>query len=471
VKVAGIGDLKTADPLDPAVVRWWKAKADEIYQLIPDFGGFLVKAGSEGMAGPKHYSRTHAETANMLAAALAPHGGILMWRAFVYDPAVDADRSKRAYKEFVPLDGMFATNVFVQVKSGPLDFQPREPFHPLLGAMPKTPLMMELEVKQEYLGNATDLVYEGEQWQELLQSDTYAQGKGSTVARVVDGSLHGYAMTGIAGVANIGTDRNWCGHPFAQANWHAFGRLAWNPYLKADAIAEEWVRMTWGNSPTVVSTILAMMKGSWQAAIDARTPLGLNFLCGGDHRDPDLKIRINDYFTADTNGIGYNRTDHAERGWFAPSGLSDGHPGKVHERAPATEDGWKRPGTDAVGQYREPLRTAFNGLDRCPEDYLLWFHFVPWDHKMRSGRSLWEELCFRYDRGLQRTSALAQRWRRLEGQVDAGRFAEVSDKLIEQEALARKWRDACVNFFARESGRATPGAVQTEAKAEEASSK
>ncbi len=456
LKNAGIGDMDTADPLNPTVIKWWKTKVDEIYQLIPDFGGFLIKSGSEGMPSPKQYDRSYAETANMLASALAPHGGIVMWRAFVYDPAVDADRAKRAYKEFVPLDGKFAANVFVQVKNGPMDFQPREPVHPLWGAMPKTPLMMELEVKQEYLGDATDIVYEGEEWQEVLRSDTFAQGKGSTVARVVDGSLHGYSMTGIAGVANIGTDRNWCGHPFAAANWYAFGRLAWNPYLDADAIAEEWVRMTWGNNPLIVNTTREIMKGSWQAAIDVRSPLGLNFLCGGNHRDPNPQNRINDYFNADENGIGYNRTDHAEFGWLPPSGLADGHPGKARKRSTPKEGVLNLPGTASAGQYHEPLRTMFNEMDQCPENYMLWFHFVQWDHKMQSGRTLWEELCFRYDEGLEHARHLTVQWQTLAGQVDAERYAEVSHRLAEQEALAKKWRDTCVSFFAKKSGRSAP---------------
>ena len=251
-----LGGLPTADPLDPAVARWWKDKADEIYRLIPDFGGFLVKANSEGQPGPQDYGRTHADGANMLADALAPHGGIVMWRAFVYDAAVDADRVKRAYLEFVPLDGKFRDNVFVQVKNGPLDFQPREPFHPLFGAMPKTPLMAELQITQEYFGHSTHLVYLAPMWNEFLQSDTFTQGpRIARVARSIDGTLEHYRRTGIAGVANTGSDRNWTGHDFAQANWYAYGRLAWNPDLPPRAIADEWIRMTWGAAPDVVSTI------------------------------------------------------------------------------------------------------------------------------------------------------------------------------------------------------------------------
>jgi alpha-glucuronidase len=339
----GIGNLDTSDPRDPRVAQWWKAKADEIYSLIPDFGGFLVKADSEGMPGPKQYGRSHVEAANMLAEALAPHGGILMWRAFVYDATVDSDRAKRSYKEFKPLDGEFASNAILQVKNGPLDFQPHEPVHPLWGAMPKTPMFLEFEVKQEYLGRATDLVYLGEEWQDVLQTDTFAEGKGSTVARVVDGSLDKQNLTGIAGVANMGDDRNWTSHPFDQANWYVFGRLGWNPDLKADAIAVEWARMTWSNSPLVVKTVTAMMKGSWRAAIDVRGSLGLNFTeAVGNHHDPDLAVRANDYWFADKIGVGYDRTDHAESGWEGAGG-------------------------NAVGQYAEPLRSNYNDIDRCPE--------------------------------------------------------------------------------------------------------
>jgi alpha-glucuronidase len=232
--------------------------------------------------------------------------------------------------------------------------------------------------------------------------------------------------------------------------------LAWDPYLDADAIAGEWVRMTWGNNPLVVNTTLQMMKGSWQAAIDVRTPLGLNFLCGGDHRSPNPQNRINDYFSADTIGIGYNRTDHAELGWHPPSGLADGHPGKARKRKISNKSGPSQSGTDAAGQYREPLRTIFNDLDQCPEDYLLWFHFVPWDHKMYSGRNLWEELCFRYDRGLQHAKDLTVQWQTLEGQVDSERFVDVSHRLAEQQELAQKWRDICVAYFSKTSGRSLP---------------
>ena len=254
--------------------------------MIPDFGGFVVKANSEGQPGPQDYGRTHADGANVLADAVRPHGGVVMWRAFVYDASVDPDRVKRAYLEFVPLDGRFRDNVFVQVKNGPLDFQPREPFHPLFGAMPRTPLMAELQITQEYLGQSTHLVYLAPMWKEFLSADTYAKGRGSFVARIVDGTLDGESRTGIAGVANTGNDVNWCGHHFGQANWFAYGRLAWNPDLDAAAIALEWIRMTWGQDPEVVSTVQRMMLDSRETFVRYTMPLGLHHLIGGDHYAP-----------------------------------------------------------------------------------------------------------------------------------------------------------------------------------------
>ena len=445
-KEGGIGNLNTADPQDPRVAKWWKDKADEIYATIPDFGGFLVKADSEGMPGPKQYGRNHAEAANMLAAALKPHGGLLIWRAFVYEQDMDPDRAKRSYMHFKPLDGKFDSNVIVQVKNGPMDFQPDEPFHPLFGAMKKTPLMMEFQAMQEYLGRATDLVYLGEQWAEVLKSDTHAKGKGSTVARVIDGSLNGHSITGMAAVANIGNDRNWTSHPFAQANWYALGRLGWNPDLNADTIAKDWAKMTWGNDPELVDTITKMMKGSWEATINVRSPLGLNFVCARDHHNPNPEGRVNDYWYADKNGIGYNRTDHAEKGWNETSNNEN----KIgYERKDVAGKDWKETGSNYAGQYHEPLRTIFNDMEQCPEEYLLWFHFVPWDYKMKSERTLWEELCYKYESGYDYAKTLQKDWKSLEGQVDA-----------EREAHHKLWRDTCINFFAKVNGLEVPSFVK-----------
>jgi len=429
----GIGNLDNADPLDPDVERWWKEKADEIYRHIPDFGGFLVKANSEGMPGPFDYGRTHAEGANMLARALAPHGGGVMWRAFVYDADTDPDpdRAKRAYKEFAPLDGKFDDNVFVQVKNGPLDFQPREPFHPLFGGMPKTPLMMEFQVTQEYLGQSIHLVYLAPMWKEVLDSDTFAQGKGSTVARVVDGSLHGYPMTGITGVANVGSDRNWCGHHFAQANWYAFGRLAWNQHLSSEAIAEEWIRATFTNDDGAVATVLDMMMGSWEACVNYMTPLGLHHLMReGHHYGPDLDY---DAGREDWNPQYFHRADAAGLGCDRSSS-----------------------GSNAIEQYFPPLRDLFGDRATCPEKYLLWFHHVPWDYEMRSGRTLWDELAWRYYHGVEYVSWMLETWGGLKPHVDPLRYGEVLKKLSTQEVHAIEWPQVCLSYFQRFSRRPIP---------------
>jgi alpha-glucuronidase len=428
----GIGTLETADPLDADVQAWWRDKVKELYQAIPDFGGFLVKANSEGMPGPQDYDRTHAQGANMLARALAPHGGIVMWRAFVYDADVDPDRAKRAYKEFVPLDGQFLDNVFVQSKNGPIDFQPREPVQPLFGAMPKTPLMLELQITQEYLGHAKHLVFLAPLWKECLDFDTNAKGLGSTVSRVVDGSLHGYRMTGIAGVANTGADRNWCGHLFGQANWYAFGRLAWDPDLTSEAIADEWIRMTLNGNDKVVKTVKTMMMASREACVDYMTPLGLHHIMQeGFHYGPQpdfarasrLDWTSVYYHCADTDGLGFDRSTS---------------------------------GSDAVSQYFSPWRERFDNLATCPEAYLLWFHHVPWDHEMRSGRTLWEELCHRYERGVVTVESMRRQWESLEGYVDREIHLHVQEKLAIQKEDAGIWRNTCLNYFQEFSRKSIP---------------
>jgi alpha-glucuronidase len=411
-----IGGLPTADPLDPAVARWWKDKAEEIYSLMPDFGGFLVKANSEGQPGPQDYGRTQADGANVLADAVRPHGGIVMWRAFVYDESVDADRVKRAYLEFVPLDGRFRDNVMVQVKNGPLDFQPREPFHPLFGAMPHTPLIAELQITQEYLGQSTHLVYLAPMWKEFLDSDTYAAGRGSLVSKELEG--HG----GIAGVANTGRDLNWTGHHFAQANWYAYGRLAWNPNLSAGEIADEWIKMTWGAAPDLVRTIRSIMLDSRQVYVNYTMPLGLHHLIGGDHYAPmpeNQDSRRADwsatyYHHADALGIGFDRTSR---------------------------------GSGAVNQYRSPLRELWADPSTCPEKFLLWFHHLPWDYKLSSGRTLWDELVFRYRKGADDARESESRWKTLSGKVDDERYQAVLAKLHQQADDASAWRDKCLRYF------------------------
>jgi len=431
-----IGGLKTADPLDPEVAVFWKRKADEIYALIPDFGGFLVKANSEGQPGPQDYKRSHAEGANVLADAVAPHGGIVMWRAFVYSNEAPDDRHKQAYNEFKPLDGAFRDNVLVQVKNGAIDFQPREPFHPLFGAMPKTPLMMEFQITQEYLGFATHLVYLAPLFEESLRADTHARGKGSFVAKVIDGTLDGYRRTGMAGVSNTGTDRNWCGAVFACANWYAFGRLAWDPWLGSRAIADEWVRSTFGNEGSLVTPVTEMMLGSRQAAVDYMTPLGLHHLMArGHHYGPGPWVAGGPradwtslyYHRADATGIGFDRT--------------------------AT-------GSNAVSQYFPPVAARFGSLETVGDDYLLWFHHVAWDHRMASGRTLWEELLHRYQAGVDGVRRMQATWRSLAGRIDAERYQQVEAFLKIQEQEARWWRDASVLYFQTFSKREVPDAYE-----------
>jgi alpha-glucuronidase len=408
-----IGGLGTADPLDPAVRAWWRAKADEIYRLIPDFGGFLVKADSEGQPGPQTYGRTHADGANLLADALAPHGGIVMWRAFVYSQDQPADRATQAYSEFAPLDGKFHDNVRVQLKNGPIDFQPREPFHPLFGAMPKTPLMLEVQITKEYLGFATHLAYLGPMWQETLDSDTYSRGPGSTVGSII---------TGMAGVANIGADRNWTGSHFDQANWYAFGRLSWDPLLDPKAIAEEWLRMTFSNDPAFVRPVLDMMMGSREAVVNYMTPLGLHHqMAQGHHYGPGPwvdggpRAGTSTYFNrADSRGIGFDRT--------------------------AT-------GSNAVAQYAPEVAARFGSVDSTPENLLLWFHHLPWDYRLRSGRWLWDELVRRYSSGVASVAQMRKTWSGLGAFVDPERFAQVAAFLAIQQREAQWWRDASIAYF------------------------
>ena len=417
-----IGGLNTADPLDPAVRNWWKAKIDEIYALIPDFGGFVVKANSEGQPGPQDYRRSHADGANMFADALAPHGGTLMWRAFVYSADVPVDRVRQAYDEFKPLDGAFHPNVMVQVKNGALDFQPREPFSALFGAMPKTPLLMEFQITKEYLGQDTHLVYLGPLFEEVLRADTYARGKGSTVAKVIDGSLHGYAHTGMAGVSNVGTDTNWTGSHFNQANWYAFGRFAWNPDASAEVIATEWVRQTFTNNPVAVPPIVHMLMISREAVVNYMTPLGLaHIMATGHHYGPGPWNRTGRadqspvYFhKADSLGVGFDRTST---------------------------------GSDQVAQYFPTVRDRYASLATVPDSNLLWFHHVPWTYQMRSGRTLWNELVVRLNAGVDSVRSMQRTWNSVRTAVDPERFSEVESFLAIQEREARWWRDADLAYF------------------------
>ena len=431
-----IGRLNTADPLDADVRRWWKDKASEIYQMIPDFGGFLVKANSEGQPGPQNYGRTHVDGANMLAEAVAPYEGVVMWRAFVYSEHDATDRAMQAYAEFVPYDGQFRDNVLVQVKNGPIDFQPREPFHPMFGAMPQTPLMMEFQITQEYLGFATHLVFLPKLFEEVLQADTYREGKGSAVAKAVDGTLHEQAISGMAGVANIGTDRNWTGHPFGQANWYGFGRLAWDPYLSSGQIAEEWLRATFSNEEAFVAPMKQLLSLSREAVVHYMNPLGLHHIFDtGHHYGPgpwvdDLsRPEWNPvyYHQADSLGIGFDRT---------------------------------KSGSDALSQYAPEVQRLYGDPKTCPEEYLLWFHHLPWDFRLKDGKTLWEGLALSYQQGVEEVRQMQQTWKTMKPYIDEERHGNVSMLLNIQLKEAQWWRDACLLYFQQFANKPLPEGVE-----------
>ena len=415
-----LDNLPNADPLDPSVQAWWKKKAEEIYSYIPDFGGFLVKADSEGQPGPHNYGRTQADGANTLADAVKPYGGIVMWRAFVYNEKTPTDRVKQAYDEFKPLDGKFRDNVIVQVKNGPLDFQPREPFHPLFGAMPNTPLMMEFQVTKEYLGQESHWVNLASMWKEILQSDTYAKGKGSTVSRVLDGSLHGYNLTGMAGVSNIGTDRNWTGHHTGQADWYAFGKLAWNPESNVGEITEDWLKMTFSNDPDFVNSAKNISLKSYETLVNYMTPLGLHHIMARSHHwgpGPWVTGGGRDdwtatyYHRADKDAIGFDRTES---------------------------------GSNALGQYAPEWKKVWEDPATTPLEFLLWFHRVPWNQKLSTGNILWDEMALRYQQGVEGARGMQKEWIKLEGKIDQERFLHISSFLNMQVNEAEWWRDSCL---------------------------
>ncbi len=428
-----LSGVKSGDPLDPEVRKWWKDKAEEIYSRIPDFGGFLVKANSEGQTGPQDYGRTHSDGANMLAEAVAPFGGIVMWRAFVYAPT-SPDRANQAVEEFLPLDGTFADNVIVQIKNGPVDFQPREPFSPLFGKLRNTNMMVEFQITQEYLGFSNHLAYHGVTFEECLDSDTYSNGEGSTVARNI---------IAIAGVANTGQDDNFCGYIFGQANWYAFGRLAWNPDLGAGEIADEWIRQTFkvpsGMSEKAfdrkfVEPVKEIMMDSREAVVNYEMPIGLHHQFAGTHYGPgpwERSVRPDwspfYYHKADSMGIGFDRT---------------------------------RNGSGNVDQYNEPLASEYNDLATCPENLLLWFHHVPWDYKMSIGNTVWDEICLHYDKGISQVEDFLATWDGLKPYVSEDIFNEVERKLTIQYNDAQWWRDACVGYFQTFSRRDLPASVR-----------
>ncbi len=435
-----LGNLETADPLDKKVAQWWKDKTSEIYKEIPDFGGFLVKANSEGQPGPQNYGRNHVDGANMLADAVKPFKGIVMWRAFVYSEHNPEDRAKQAYSEFVPYDGKFRDNVLIQVKNGAIDFQPREPFHPMFGAMPKTNLMMEFQITQEYMGQGTHLVYQPKLFEEVLEADTYREGKGSTVAKVIDGSLHNKKITGIAGVANIGTDINWTGHHFLQANWYGFGRMAWNPHLKSSDIAEEWIRMTFSNQDDFVKPIKKMMLSSRETVVNYMTPYGLHHIMAtGHHYGPGPWVGNLSrpewnpvyYHKADEIGIGFNRS---------------------------------KTGSNATSQYAPQVEKMYNNVKTTPERDLLWFHHVPWDYKLKNGESLWNGLALKYQAGVEEVKEMKSTWASLKKYVDPQRFKEISMMLDIQLQEAKWWRDSCLLYFQQFSQEPLPTTIKKPTK-------
>ena len=406
-----LGYTKTADPLDKKVQQWWKKKAKEIYAAIPDFGGFLVKANSEGQPGPGDYHRTHADGANMLADAVKPYGGIIMWRSFVYGANHKGeDRVKQAVSEFKGMDGKFRDNVILQSKNGPLDFQPREPYAPIFDNIKQTPQIAELQITQEYLGQSKHLTYLAPMWKEFF------------------GFVNPDRLVGISGVANIGDDANWCGHPFSQANWYAFGRLAWNPSLTAEEIAHEWLVQTYENQDEkFTKPVEMMMMTSREACVNYMMPLGLHHIFKFDHHygpEPDGFIASYPlewcpvyYHKADAQGVGFDRSSK---------------------------------GTDAVGQYPEPYRSLYDNIETCPEEYLLWFHHVPWTYKMKSGSTLWQELCMKYNMGVAMVEVYRDFWHTSAKQYMKGHEQEWqhTDSLLNvQLENAKEWRNTCLKYF------------------------
>lgn len=430
-----IGGLKTADPLDEEVRQWWKEKADEIYAEIPDFGGFLVKADSEGQPGPFEYNRTHVDGANMLAEAVAPHDGIIMWRAFVYSEEDPDDRAKQAFDQFTPYDGTFADNVLVQVKNGPIDFQPREPFHPMFGAMPNTPLMMEFQITQEYLGFSSHLVFLPEMFKEVLDEQTFYKGENSTVAKVIDGTDSNIKLTGIAGVANIGTEKNWTGHPFGQANWYGFGRLAWNPYLDTEDIAEEWLKVNFSTEDDFVKPMTKLLLDSREAVVNYMTPLGLHHIMATSHH-------------------------YGPGPWVDNLGRPDWNPVYYHK---ATEDGVgfdrTSSGSNALAQYAKPIIEKYKSPETTPEKYLLWFHHLPWDYEMENGNTLWDNLALHYQKGVEQVKDMQATWKTMKKYVEKEEFEKTEMLLDIQLKEAKWWRDACLSYFQELSKQKLPTGV------------
>lgn len=421
-------ELPTADPLDAEVAAWWKEKAAFIYSMIPDFGGFLVKASSEGQPGPQDFGRTHVDGANMLADALAPFGGIVMWRSFVYAPD-SPDRACQAYEEFAPLDGKFRDNVIIQIKNGPVDFQPREPASPLFWAMKETAVMPEFQITQEYTGQNKQMCYLAPMWKECLDT-------------LYNNGLPRTAFKAFAGVANTGQDASWCGQVFAQANWYAFGRLAWDPSLSSEQIADEWIRGTFRKpwwctqrrfDAEFIEPVKNMMLASREMVVDYMMPLGLHHIFAGEHH-------------------------YGPEPWYAPEGCRPDWTPPYYHKASSEGIGFDRTmgGSANVAQYPERLRNQYDSLENCPENLLLWFHHLPWTHTMKSGRTLWDELCLHYDRGCRQALENLHLWESLRIYVDKDIWESVRNTLTTQEEDARWWRDACIQYFKEFSGMDIP---------------
>ena len=398
-----LGDVSTADPLDPNVIRWWQNKVKEIYNVIPNFGGFLVKANSEGEPGPQDFGRTHVDGANMLADALKPYGGIVMWRAFVY-AANSPDRACQAYDEFMPFDGQFRDNVILQVKNGPVDFQPREPVHPLFYSMKYTKVMPEFQITQEYLGESVHSVFLAPMWKEL--TDVFKM------------------YEGVAGVSNIGDSRNWCGSDMAQANWYAFGRLAWNQNLTSQEIADEWIRQTFTTNKKFVTPMTKVMLASHEACVKYMMPMGIHHIfAGGHHYGPEP--------------------------WYAPRGVRADWTPPYYHKADELGMGFDRTtkGSNNVSQYPEPLASQYNDINRCPEKYLLWFHHVGWTQKLTCGETLWDRLCHIYDEGVREAESFYTTWQKMAPYIDAERYEQLRIRYERQAKDAWWWRDACLLYF------------------------
>lgn len=425
-----IGGLDTADPIDENVCKWWKQQTDLIYKFVPDFGGFLVKADSEFRPGPFTYGRDHADGANMLADVLLPHGGLVIWRCFVYNCLQDwqdrkTDRARAAFDHFTPLDGRFKENVLLQIKNGPMDFQVREPVSPLLGALSQTNQLLELQITQEYTGQQKHLCYLVPQWKEVVDFDTYARGKGTTVAEISSGKAFGRSIGGFAAVSNIGDDLNWTGHPLAQANLYGFGRLCWNPKLTAEEIAKEWTILTFGRQEETVNAICSMLMDSWPIYESYNAPLGVGWMVNPHHHyGPNVDgyeySKWGTYHFADCNGIGVDRTLGTGTGFSA--------------------------------QYRSPQSNHYEILDNCPDDLLLFFHHVPYTHKLKSGKTVIQHIYDSHFEGAERANDLVSRWELLKKQIDESCYMEVLERLLIQSEHAKEWRDVINTYFLRKSG-------------------